>query len=490
VRSRAADGRRPKSARRIGSPRTTEPEIYDLRFALVDLQSPIGTQQSTIGNRKSAIDNGGLLRVIGVRRLVAGAINATIGAGIFVLPATVAAGLGPAAPLAYVLCGGMMVLIILCFAAAGSRVTSTGGLYAYVEAAFGPFVGFLTGVLYCLSASLAAASVASACAASMAAAWPVAATTAARFGLLTALVAGLAVVNLRGVTPGARLVEAVTLAKLLPLVVLIVAGVWFVRGERLVFTTLPAASTVGRTAIVLIFAFVGVEVALVPSGEVSDPARTVPRALFLALAATTVIYLAIQTVALGLLGPSMADYPAAPLAEAMARVAGRGGRLFVLAGATISMFGYLAGDMLGSPRALFALARDRMLPAPLARVHRRFHTPYVAIVTYATIVGAAAVSSSFTELAIVTNVSTLSMYLLCVLASYELQRRDVRGGGTPFAMPGGPLLPMLATAAILWLLSHATSREVALEGVVLGIASAFYAIASISRSRRETSASS
>ncbi len=361
-----------------------------------------------------------------MRRLVASAINVTIGAGIFVLPATVAAGLGPGAPLAYVVCGGMMALIILCFAAAGSRVASTGGLYAYVEVAFGRFVGFLTGVLYCLSASLAAASVASALAASIAAVWPAAATTAARFGLLTALVGGLAIVNLRGVTPGARLVEAVTLAKLLPLVVLIVAGVWFVRGERLVLTTLPTTSAVGRTAIVLIFAFVGVEIALVPGGEVSDPARTVPRALFMALAATTAIYLAIQTVALGLLGPSLADYPAAPLAEAMARVLGRGGRLFVLAGATVSMFGYLAGDMLGSPRALFALARDRLLPARLARVHPRYHTPHVAIVTYAIIVGAGSVSSSFTELAIVTNVSTLSMYLLCVLASYELQRRDVR----------------------------------------------------------------
>jgi APA family basic amino acid/polyamine antiporter len=445
--------------------------------------------QSAISNQHLAIDHG-LLRVIGVRRLVASAINVTIGAGIFVLPATVAAGLGPAAPVAYLLCGGIMVLIILCFAAAGSRVTSTGGLYAYVEVAFGRFVGFLTGVLYCLSASLAAASVASALAASVAAVWPVAATVAARFGLLTAVVGGLAVVNLRGVTPGARLVEAVTLAKLLPLVALIVAGVWFVRGERLVFTTLPAASTVGRTAIVLIFAFVGVEIALVPGGEVSDPARTVPRALFIALAATTVIYLAIQTVALGLLGPSMADYSAAPLAEAMARVLGPGGRLFVLAGATMSMFGYLAGDMLGSPRALFALARDRMLPAPLARVHPRYHTPYVAIVTYAIIVGAGSVSSSFAELAIVTNVSTLSMYLLCVLASYQLQRRGVRGGGPPFAMPGGPLVPALATTAILWLLSHATAREIALEAVVLGIASVYYLIASISPSSRETSASS
>jgi APA family basic amino acid/polyamine antiporter len=418
----------------------------------------------------------GLVRVIGVRRLVASAVNATIGAGIFVLPAIAAAGLGPAAPLAYLVCGGMMALIIVCFASAGSRVSLTGGLYAYVEVAFGRFVGFLTGVLYCLSASLAAASVASALVASMAAVWPVVATGIGRVGLLTALFAGLALVNLRGAAPGARLVEALTIAKLLPLVVLIATGSWFVRGEYLVITALPSASAVGRTAIVVIFAFVGVEVALVPSGEVSDPARTVPRALFIALAVTTILYLAIQTVTLGLLGPSMADDPAAPLAAAAGRVLGRGGRLFVLGGATVSMFGYLAGDMLGSPRALFAFARDRMLPAPMTRVHPRFHTPHVAIISYALVVGAVAVSSSFTELAVVTNVSTLSMYLLCVLASYQLARRDVRSGGTPFEMPGGPLVPLAATAAILWLLSHATGRECALEAVVLGAASAFYLV--------------
>ena len=196
-------------------------------------------------------------------------------------------------------------------------------------------------------------------------------------------------------------------------------AVWFVRPEHLAVSVLPPASAVGRTAIVLIFAFVGVEVALVPSGEVSQPARTVPRALFTALAVTTTIYLTIQAVALGILGPALADYASAPLAEAMARVVGPAGRLLVLAGAMVSMFGYVAGDMLGSPRALFALARDRMLPAALARVHPRYHTPHVAIVTYATFVGAVAVSSHFTELAIVANVAILTLYLMCVLAAYS-----------------------------------------------------------------------
>ena len=177
---------------------------------------------------------------------------------------------------------------------------------------------------------------------------------------------------------------------------------------------MPSASAIGKTAIVLIFAFVGLEVALVPSGEVRDPARTVPRALFSALAITTTLYLLIQTVAQGLLGPSMSAFAAAPLAEAAGRVLGRSGRLLVLLGAVVSMFGYTSGDMLGTPRTLFAFARDGVLPSALARVHPRFHTPYIAIVVHACIVATVSISSSFTQLAVLANVAALTLYLMCV----------------------------------------------------------------------------
>ena len=328
----------------------------------------------------------GLVRAIGARQLTASIINVTIGAGIFVLPAAAAAGLGAAAPAAYIVCAVLMALIVCCVAAAGSRVSLTGGLYAYVEVAFGPFVGFLAGVLYFLMATFAVASVASAFAGSVGVLWPIATTPAGRAVLIAALFAGLAAVNVRGVKPGVRLVELMTIAKLLPLLTLVGVGIWFVNPEYLRWPAMPAASAVGETAIVLIFAFVGLEIALVPSGEVLDPTRTVPRALFAALAITTTLYLLIQTVAQGLLGPSISTFAAAPLAEAAGRVLGSGGRLLVLAGAAISMFGYVSGDMLGSPRALFAFARDGILPAAVARIHPRFHTPHVAIMLYACIV--------------------------------------------------------------------------------------------------------
>jgi len=198
--------------------------------------------------------------------------------------------------------------------------------------------------------------------------------------------------------------------------------------------------------------------------------------VFSALAITTTLYLSIQLVAQGLLGPSMSTYAAAPLAEAAGRVLGAGGRMLVLLGGTISMFGYVSGDMLGSPRALYAFARDGALPAALARVHPRFHTPYVAIVVHAIIVASVAVSSSFTQLAVLANVAALTLYLTCVAAAYDLQRRDVRAGGAPFVIPAGPVVPLLAAAVIAWLLSNATRREFAVEGLVLATAALFYFI--------------
>jgi len=202
----------------------------------------------------------------------------------------------------------------------------------------------------------------------------------------------------------------------------------------------------------------------------------VPRAVFSALILTTTLYLLIQVVAQGLLGRSMSMFATAPLAEAASRVLGRGGQLLVLVGAVISMFGYASGDMLGSPRAVFAFARDGALPAVLARVHPRFHTPFVAIAVYAIVVASVAISSSFTQLAVLANVASLTLYLTCVAAAFDLQRRDVRADGPPFVLPGGPTIPLLAATVIVWLLSNAAYREFGVEALVLAAAALFYFI--------------
>ncbi len=418
-----------------------------------------------------------LVRAIGPARLTITIVNLMVGAGIFVLPAVVASGLGRGAPIAYLVCAGLMALIVTCFAAAGSRVSLTGGLYAYIEVAFGPFVGFVAGVLYAVMAAFAVASVASALAGSIMALTPAIATAAWRAALLAAIFATVALVNIRGVTPGARLIELVTAAKLLPLVALVVAGLPMLRADRVLVEHVPSASLLGHTSIVLIFVFAGIEVALVPSGEIRNPARTVPRAVYAGLAFTTLLYLAIQAVAQSLLGPALPDFATAPLAEAAGRLFGHSGRTMVLAGAIVSMFGYVSGDMLSSPRALFALGRDGILPRAFALVHPRFRTPHLAITVYAIIVALVAISSSFTQLAILANVTALTLYLMCIAAAWELQRRDVRtDGAAPFVLPAGPLVPLLAGVVTVWLLAQASGRELRVLALVLAVASVFYFI--------------
>src|SRR5919204_1010174 len=291
-----------------------------------------------------------LVRGIGIPALTANIISSTIGAGIFVIPATVAQGLGPAAPLAFICCAIAMVLFVTCFAIAGSRVSLTGGLYAYVEVAFGKYIGFLAGALYFLTALGAVAGVVNVLANSIALVVPFLGSPPLRIVVMLVVYGSLVGINIRGVRGGAGAVTAVTVAKLLPLLLFIAAGLFFVRPANLTWTAWPGSKSLGEAVILLIFAFVGIEVALIPSGEVKNPARTVPRSAYLALVITTIIYILIQVVAQGTLGGTVADYPDAPLAEAAGRFLGNIGRTILLAGATISAFGFVTSDILSSPR--------------------------------------------------------------------------------------------------------------------------------------------
>lgn len=416
----------------------------------------------------------GLVRSLGVRSLAASILNVTVGGGIFIVPALVAAGLGAAAPLAYLACSVAFGLIVLCFAEAGSRVSLTGGPYVYVGTVFGPFVGYLSNVLLLLIGVIAHAAVASAFAQALNALVPGAGVGAWRAALIVCTFALLAAVNARGVSTGARLVEAATVAKLLPLAVFVLFGAFAVSRQNLVWPTMPRAADIGRMSIVLVFAFSGVESALVPSGEIKDPSRTVPRAIAIAMIAVTLLYVTVQLVAQGILGAELPRFTDGPLAAAAGRAFGPAGALLLLVGAAISMFGYISGMMLAMPRTVYAFARDGYLPRALARVHPDSHAPVAAIVTYAVIVSLLALSGSFQSLAILSNISALLLYLICSAAAFELRRRNVQSGGTPFRVPGGALVPVLSVIVILILLSNATVREMLAIGTALAVGIALY----------------
>ena len=402
-----------------------------------------------------------LVRAVGVGGLTSGIINYTIGAGIFVLPAVVAARIGGAAIVAYVVCAVAMTLIVLCFAQAGSRVSLSGGAYAYAGTVFGPYVGFVVAMMLWFGANvLASASVANIFVSTLGRFIPAAGEPMIRGAILVALYATLAIINMRGVKLGVRVVEGFAVAKLTPLIILVVVGVFAVQAANFTWPGMPSYGEISRTSAMLIFAFLGVESALTPSGEVRDPARTVPRAVFLALGVVTLLYLAIQTVAQGILGAELATNTAAPLAAAARVAIGRGGEILVIAGTAISTFGYVAGDMLAAPRGIYALARDGLLPSPIATVHPVRRTPTVAIAVHAIACCALAITGSFESLLVLATLATLLVYLACCVAAFELRRRNIQTGeGVPFRIPGGPAVPVLASAIVVWLISSATRAE-------------------------------
>jgi amino acid transporter len=418
-----------------------------------------------------------LLRVIGTFGLAAAIINITIGGGIFRLPANVATSLGAAAPIAYLVCAIGMALVVFCIADAGSRVPSTGGPYAYVGTAFGPFVGFMAGILLWMLGTFAAAAVATVFASSLGLLVPAAGGRVGQVAILVAAFSFWSLINLRGVALAVRLNSIATVAKLLPLLLVAIGGAFFVDGENLRIAEMPAAADVARTSLLLVFAFAGIECALVPSGEVRDTARTVPRAIALAMVGITTLYIVLQIVAQGVLGGALAT-SVSPLADTAAASLGGWARLLLLAGASVSMFGYLGGMSLSIPRIVFALARDGFLPRVLAGVHPVHRAPQAAILLQAVLTLAMALSGTFEKLAILGNVSGLALYLGCALASWRLRQTHPTEAGSGIRHGLGGIVPWLATGVIAWLLSGMTRGEWMAFGICLAVGAMVYLAAS------------
>jgi amino acid transporter len=276
-----------------------------------------------------------------------------------------------------------MGFVALCFAEAGSRVSASGGLYAYGATAFGPFIGYLVGMFAWFAFVVGSAALANVLTGSIGILIPATAEPLWQAALLVALYAALTAVNVRGVKAGARVVEAFTVLKVAPLLLLIVAGVLVVDQANLTWAQRLAIGAIADGSFLVIFAFSGTELAVTSGGEIRDPARTVPRAILGGLAGVTLLYVAIQVVAQGVLGDRLAQETAAPLGAVAEASLGHWGLVLVLVATVLSIFGSLSGDMLVSPRMLYALGRDGHLPAAFGRVHERFRTPHVAIVAHA-----------------------------------------------------------------------------------------------------------
>ncbi|OIQ37624.1 MAG: amino acid permease [Bacteroidetes bacterium MedPE-SWsnd-G1] len=401
----------------------------------------------------------GLKRYVGPLGLAANIINIIVGAGIFVIPAIVAEKMGATSIVAYLFCGILIGLIMLCFAEAGSKVTTTGGGFAYVEAAFGKYPGFIIAIIAITGSLLAGATVANALVDILSNSFPVFENGVVRILFFALVFFGLAFINILGIRQGIGMVKTITLLKLSPLLLLIIVGWKNVEFANLVWESAPTISEIGATSLFLIFAFQGGETGLVIGGEIKNPKKTVPKGIFIAIVTVLILYMLIQGVAQGVLGDSLANYTEAPLAEVGNVIFGPIGFSILFTGAAISMFGYFIGDLLNSPRLFFALSKDKVLPAPiLEKIHPKFKTPYVAILLYATIGFLIASFGGFKTLINIASAAILLVYLGVALSVIQLRRKN-KTAPEEFEIPGGITIPILACIIILYLLSHLESTQ-------------------------------
>jgi amino acid transporter len=394
----------------------------------------------------------GLVRVIGRWDLTAAIVNGVIGSAIFGMPTEQARLAGAWSPLVALIAGAGVLTIVLCFAEVASRFQDPGGPYLYARDAFGPFIGFEAGWLTFWIRVTAVAANLNVFVDYLARLLPAAGSGYARAGVMALVVGVIAAINVLGVRQATWTVDAFTIAKLLPLALLVFLGLPQIDGGVLASQAVAAPQWT-QAILLLMFAYGGFEAPLIPAGEARNPRRDTAFALLTALAVIATLYCLVQLVVVGLV-PALADPAApvkAPVAAAFGALLGGPGVVLASVAAMVSIYGYTTGTVLQSPRVLFSMAERGDLPAVFARVHARFRTPHVSIATFAVLVFALALFGSFAWNATLSAIVRLLTYGLTCVALLVFRRR----AGAPaagFRLPAATVVAPVAVGFCLWLL--------------------------------------
>jgi basic amino acid/polyamine antiporter, APA family len=409
----------------------------------------------------------GLLRAIGRWSLAALTVNSMIGSGVFGLPSEVARLTGGASPFAVLIAGAATGIIMACYAELASYFTDAGGPYLYGREAFGRLVGIEIGWLLWLAQLSACAANANLFVIYLAQFWYQANQPVPRFLVLTVLVGFLTLVNYRGVRGGTQVSNVFTVAKLLPLVIVILTGILYLAA---VHKTAPLHEVQSggnawlKAILLMFFAYGGFETALVPMSEAKNPRRDAAFALFTALIATTVIYTLIQWIVVGILvDPGSSRRP---LADVASLTLGRGGATLVALGALVCCYGYLSAKILGVPRITYALAEEGDFPKIFSAVHPRFHTPYFSILVFAALTWLLALLGNFSWNVTLSAFARLFYYAAACAGLLVLRKK--RPSEARFRLPGGVPLAWIGIAVCLVLLTRVDmSKSLILFGTVV-----------------------
>jgi len=417
------------------------------------------------------ISTEGLVRGIRKWDLLAVVINGIIGAGIFGLPAEVFSLIGSYSLIAFVACALVVTLIILCFAEVGSRFDQTGGPFLYAREAFGPTVAFEVGWLVWLARLTAFAANCNLMVAYLAFFWPSANSPVPRALIIVAVVLALASLNVLGVRQAAIVSNCFTVGKLIPMLIFIAAGLFFLNPQSFALGPAPSTGAFSKSVLLLVYAFTGFEMAAIPAGEIRDPQKHLPRALLLAMAVVATVYILIQVVCIGTL-PELANSKK-PLADAGMHFMGTAGAALISAGAIISITGNLNILLLSGSRVPFAMAEEKQLPAFLAGVHRKFLTPHISIAITASLMLALTLKASFVAALTISAIARLVTYAATCAALPVLRRRP----GVPpaaFRLPGGTMIAISSLLLAGWLLMNTTPPQRWQAAIAAGVGLVIY----------------
>ncbi|WP_057705123.1 APC family permease [Lactiplantibacillus xiangfangensis] len=402
-------------------------------------------------------------------------INSIIGSGIFLLPGQAEGLIGPASILVFIFDMLLIISIALCYAEDATYFKANGGPYLYAKSAFGDFVGYEVGFSVWAISIIAWATMSTAFATALGAIFPVIQQPVWKAVTIFVLLGTLTLINISGVSLTKLVNNVVTIAKLVPLVLFVIVGLFFVNGAHFtpfVVTTTNFNSAFGSAAILIFYAFTGFEAIAIAAQEFHNPQRTIPLAIVVVLSVVALLYILIQVVSIGVLGSHLAGNPA-PIQAGLEKMIGPVGKTIVAVGTLVSILGIATAQSFYLPRIGSSMADNGVMPKVVGYRNRR-GVPAVAMLVSFVIAVPLAISGTFQTLAAISVVSRFAQYIPTILAVLVFRRRKMTPGGSRFRVPFGPVLPIVAVVVSLWLLSKASAFQLIMGLGCLVIAVPFY----------------
>jgi len=425
----------------------------------------------------------GLIRAIGQWALTAFAINSTVGAGIFGLPARIHALVGNYSVLVILICAALIGLIALCFAELGSRFERTGGPQLYATIAFGSVAGFSVGWLMWISRVASISAISNLLVDYGVALGPQLKGPLSRTLIITTVVAAYTWINLRGVHQATAVSTTFTIAKLIPLLAFVAVGLFFLDLAVPLAESLPASADVATAVLLTTFAFFGFDATTIVAGEVRDSRRSIPFAVLVSVGSVAVLYALIQLVCVSAL-PDLATSER-PLVDAAAKLVGPWGATAVSIGAVISCIGIIGAILTTATRALFAMGEQGQLPAVIGRVHPRFRTPHWAIAATSAAVLALALSGTFIYLVKLALIARILVFAAtCAIVPLMRRRPDLPAAA--FKVPAGSVLGWASSVLCLLFLARSSMSEMLDVAVAVAGGLVLFGITRLARVRTQS----